>query len=364
MVPALGGGETLDVAGLAVAERTRRALTRTGFTLVPPGTASPGPVLFVASDALIEPQVLLGLAQAADADAGAMSAQDPLEAPAALLVPGREPGTEVPANAADLGALAARLHRAERLRLVPTGSALCQRVHTAADADRLTRHLVAALAQPSDGFFARYFDRRISSRLSPWLVRRGVTPNAITLFATGVGLAGAACLATQGRTLQVLGSLLFIASTILDGCDGEVARLSFTSSDFGRRLDLIGDNVVNGAVFLAIGWSAVYADSSDGMSALVSVTLTGFVLATVSGFAFSRWIERSGRGRELHNLYESLASRDFAYFVLPLALLGRLHWFVWLAAIGSYAFVALLVVLRVRLGDGPPPPPVGERQWA
>jgi phosphatidylglycerophosphate synthase len=220
--------------------------------------------------------------------------------------------------------------------------------------------------RPTDGVFARHFDRRISSRLSPWLVRRGVTPNAITLLATLVGLAGAACLATSGRVLQVLGSLLFVASTILDGCDGEVARLSFTSSDFGRRLDLIGDNLVNAAVFLAIGWSVLHADAGPATSALVWVTLGGFALATVSGFAFSRWIDRSGRGAAIHDLYESLASRDFAYVVLLLAALGRLHWFVWLAAFGSYAFVALLAGLRVHLGrtPAPPAPPVGERRWA
>jgi phosphatidylglycerophosphate synthase len=204
------------------------------------------------------------------------------------------------------------------------------------------------------------------SRLSPALVRRGITPNAITLAATAVGLIGAGLLATQSRWLHILGASLFIASTILDGCDGEVARLSFTSSDFGRRLDLVGDNVVNAAVFIAIGWSALHSDGGSTMSTLVWLTLGGFALATAAGCAFSRWIDRSGRKAEFNDLYESLASRDFAYFVLLLAALDRLRWFIGFAAVGSYAFVIVLAVIRLRAGRGPAPPapPVGERQWA
>jgi len=239
-------------------------------------------------------------------------------------------------------------------------------VRTPADAARVERELLAGLRRKSDGFFARHFDRRISSRLSPRFVRRGITPNAITALATLVGLAGAACLAAPSRGLHVAGALLFVASTILDGCDGEVARLSFTSSEFGRKLDLIGDNVVNAAVFLAIAWSSWQSHGGPGMRALVSFTLGGFALATLAGFVFSRWLGRSGRDEELHDLYESLASRDFAYFVLLLALCGRLHWFVGFAAVGSYAFVVFLagVWLRARRGPTPPAPPVVEGQWA
>jgi phosphatidylglycerophosphate synthase len=360
VLPAAGGAH--QVAGLAVAERSRRALECAGFTLVEPGSGPPGPhTLFVAGDAAVEPQALLALAEAAVAGRGSMSAENAIEAPAALVVPAGGPAGGALVSAEDLGPLAARLRETDRLRLAATGGALCQRIQTHGDALRLERRMLGALAQPTDGFFARHFDRRISSRLSPRLVRLGVRPNTITLFATGVGLAGAACLATPSHALQVLGALLFVASTILDGCDGEVARLSFTSSDFGRRLDLIGDNLVNAAIFVAIGWNALATGAGHGPSWLVWATLGGFVLATAAGFAFSRWINRSGRKAELHDWYESLASRDFAYFVLLLAMLGRLPWFVWFAAIGSYAFVALLAVIWLRAGREPAPP-LGERE--
>jgi phosphatidylglycerophosphate synthase len=323
-----------------------------------------GHTLFVAGDAVIEPTAFLALARDASAGMGTISAENPIEAPAALLVPAGE--SEGLVDVRDLGVLALRLRESGRLRLAATGEALCQRVQTPHDAERVTRRLLVSLVQPSDGFFARHFDRRISSWLSPWLVRRGLSPNTITLVATAVGLAGAALLASQSYLPILAGALLFIVSTILDGCDGEVARLSFTSSELGRRLDLVCDNVVNAAVFIAIGWSAIHAPDAAATRLLVWVTLGGFALATLAGFFFSRWIERTGRGGELHAWYESLASRDFAYFVLLLALIGHIHWFVWFAAVGSWAFVAGLAVIRLRAGrrPSPPTPPMSEQQWA
>ncbi|MCC6639853.1 MAG: CDP-alcohol phosphatidyltransferase family protein [Deltaproteobacteria bacterium] len=344
-----------EVAGLAVSERTRRVLTRAGCTFGE-AVAGTGSVLLVAGDAAIEPRALEALIAAASDEVGAMIADNAIEAPAALIVPASDPDARTVTSAGELGAVAMRLRDAGRLRLVPSTGALCQRIRSAADARRIERHMLAALVQPTDGFFARHFDRKLSSRLSPALVRLGVRPNTITLVATLIGLVGAAMLAAPSHALQVAGALLFVVSTILDGCDGEVARLSVTSSAFGRRLDLIGDNVVNAAVFIAIGWSAISTDARLLAPSLVWIALGGLTLATVAGFSFSRWIDRSGRKAEFYDWYESLASRDFAYFVLLLAAVGRLHWFVWCAAIGTYAFVVVLAVIRLRAAREPAAP--------
>ena len=54
-----------------------------------------------------------------------------------------------------------------------------------------------------------------------------------------------------------MGALLFLSHSILDGCDGELARLRFQESRWGGILDFWGDNVVHVAVFacMGIGWS-------------------------------------------------------------------------------------------------------------
>ena len=214
--------------------------------------------------------------------------------------------------------------------------------------------MLASLIRPTDGFFARYFDRYLSRRLSVVLVRWGVHPNLVTGAATLVGLVGAGLLASVHQPLQVLGALVFIFATILDGCDGEVARLSLRTSKLGGRLDLIGDNIVNGAVFVAIGTACLRAQPTLLMQAAVGATLVGLGLATAAGFWYSTWLSRSGRQEAIRDRYESLVSRDFAYLILALAVLGGLSWFVWAAAVGSNLFALLLAALRLK--EWPPEP--------
>jgi len=345
-IAAAPGDGGWEVAGLPARERTRRALALEGLDATSAGDTR----LLVAADALIEPGALRALA-GAEAPPGVALAADAPGPPAALRLPADD---AAPAGADELAALAERLRREGRLRLVDTGGARCQRVRSADEARRAEQELLAALVRPTDGFFARHFDRRISTRISLPLVRRGVRPNTITVVATLVGLAGAWLIVSNAWPVQVLGALLFVFSTVLDGCDGEVARLSLRTSLFGRRLDLVGDNLVNAAVFVAIGAWSLHAHPTFWMKAAVMTALAGLAFATVAGFWYSEWMYGTGRGDALRDHYERLASRDFAYLLLALALLGKLHWFVWAAAAGSNLFALGLVVLRIR--EWPPLP--------
>jgi len=347
-VPAQGD-PSWKLAGLSVAERTRRALAQAGIAADPAHASAPQ--LLVAADALLEPGAVRTLVEeAADAE-WAVAPAAGTELPAALRVPA---DTRAPAHADDLAVLAKRFQDQGRLRFVDTGDARCCRIRSAADARRVEGEMLASLIRSTDGFFARYFDRYLSRRLSVVLVRWGVHPNLVTGAATLVGLVGAGLLASVHQPLQVLGALVFIFATILDGCDGEVARLSLRTSKLGGRLDLIGDNIVNGAVFVAIGTACLRAQPTLLMQAAVGATLVGLGLATAAGFWYSTWLSRSGRQEAIRDRYESLVSRDFAYLILALAVLGGLSWFVWAAAVGSNLFALLLVALRLK--EWPPEP--------
>ena len=54
----------------------------------------------------------------------------------------------------------------------------------------------------------------------------------------------------------VLGSLLVQLQSILDGCDGEIARLKFKSSKVGEWLDNILDDQVNVGYGIGLGFAA------------------------------------------------------------------------------------------------------------
>ena len=114
----------------------------------------------------------------------------------------------------------------------------------------------------TDSFLSRHIHRPISRFITKRLVKTAVTPNVVTLFNIVVGLAGAFFLAKGVYGLQVLGSLLFLSSTILDGVDGELARLTLKETVFGHYLDIVGDNVVHVAVFFGIALG-LYRHTSD-----------------------------------------------------------------------------------------------------
>lgn len=194
-----------------------------------------------------------------------------------------------------------------------------------------------------DGLVDRYFNRKLSSRLTPWLVKTPLTPNQITLISVGVGLVSAFFFWLGEYLYGVLGALLFQFSAVLDCCDGEVARLKSMQSRFGWWLDLIGDNVVHIALFLAIAW-AVYRQSGSGLwlglgaaaSAGASLSL-GFVLLqeTVSSRA-------AQADDPLRRAMDQAVNRDFSLVVLVFALIHRLDWFLWLAALGANLFWMVL----------------------
>src|SRR2546429_9887154 len=84
------------------------------------------------------------------------------------------------------------------------------------------------------------------------LASTSVTPYMMTLTSVAVGLAGAPFFLGEAPALQLTGAMLFLAHSVLDGCDGELARLKFQQSRRGAILDFWGDNTVHVAVFICM----------------------------------------------------------------------------------------------------------------
>src|SRR5260370_15084218 len=117
--------------------------------------------------------------------------------------------------------------------------------------------LLRRLIKRNEGFMSRHFERRISLAITRRLAATPVTPNIMTLTSVVIGLAGAPFFLSSAPAFQVAGALLFLTHSVLDGCDGELARLKFQQSRAGAILDYWGDNTVHVAVFvcIAIGWA-------------------------------------------------------------------------------------------------------------
>lgn len=223
-----------------------------------------------------------------------------------------------------------------------------------ADLPRAEDWLLASLIKDTEGFLSRHFERRISLAISRRLAATRVTPNAMTLLSVAVGLAGAAMFLSSSPRAPLAGALLVLLHSILDGCDGELARLKFQESRFGGVLDFWGDNVVHSALFgaIAIAWSRASGQSWPlllGASAVLGTILSAaFVyrhtMAQVEEGPLFTTVSRSPDSA-FSRVADALARRDFLYLLVLLAALGKSHWFLAMAAVGSPIYFLLLVAI-------------------
>jgi phosphatidylglycerophosphate synthase len=208
------------------------------------------------------------------------------------------------------------------------------------------RLLLRSLGREGDSVVVRTIDRRLSQALTRRLMRTAITPNQITVLSAAMGLLGALLLAQPWQGWQVLGSLLFLLSTILDGCDGELARLTFQESEFGAKLDLIMDNVVHLFLFPCLALGLYRRESNTLYFVLGGLTLGGILVSIAVYLPYL--LRRQKMHSSLARVHERLASRDFAYLLPVLALFDKLHWFLWAATVGSYVFAIAWLVLTMR----------------
>jgi 1L-myo-inositol 1-phosphate cytidylyltransferase / CDP-L-myo-inositol myo-inositolphosphotransferase len=227
-----------------------------------------------------------------------------------------------------------------------------QDVRDAADVQAAEKKLFNSLKGEFEGFVDRFFNRKISRWFTRIFLAGGFSPNAITILAAVVGLVSAAGFGLGTYSAGIIAALLFQLAAIIDCCDGEVARLTFTESPFGAWLDIAMDNVVHMAIFagIAVG-SYLRGDGSDG--AWVPLALGS---AAVLGNGLSFWLVTRAQKIKAASgwrtpvqaawsdfMLKNVASRDFSVIVLTFAVLGKLDWFLWMAATGSVVFSLLML---------------------
>lgn len=243
-----GYGVDRKLAGLSVGERLLLALSAEGFERVAFVGAGPAPRSDRADIEVFE------AIQVSPEDMGENFLVLPADAvfDRAMLREGDEPDADLPVRRmgsqawkavvtdpagwlALLGKGRARTGRRFAIRVTDDAS------HRAAE-----RSLLLSLRKDIDGFVSTHLNRYVSLFVSRYLVRTGIRPNAVTvmIMLVGVGAGVAAALADPWWMLVIAG-VLFQAQSILDGCDGEIARLTYRFSRRGQWLDTMGDDLTN-----------------------------------------------------------------------------------------------------------------------
>ena len=136
-----------------------------------------------------------------------------------------------------------KLASAGRARAIDGGDLFWHDIDDPEDARVAEKKLLAGLRTDGDGPIASRLNRPISTRISAQVVRTSITPNQVSVATLLVSLLAAVVVAGATYPLLVLGGILFHFASVLDGVDGEVARLKFQSSKRGEYFDTVCDSV-------------------------------------------------------------------------------------------------------------------------
>ncbi len=154
-------------------------------------------------------------------------------------------------------------------------------ITTAAGRRRARRAVLQSLRKPTDGWFARTIDRSISLSISSALAPFPIHPNAVTVGTLLVGV-GAGLLAARGTYAAFAAAgALFLLASILDGVDGEIARMKFQGSVAGQWLDTVCDDLTN-AVYLAGVTAGVWRAFASTWLLAAGIAAVALDIATVS----------------------------------------------------------------------------------
>ena len=135
--------------------------------------------------------------------------------------------------------------------------------------------LLKNLYKPADGILSKKFNRRVSTFITRFLVKTPVTPNMISVFIPALAILTFFLLSKGTYPWLIIGGLMIQFLSIIDGCDGEIARLKFMNSFFGAWLDPILDRYVD--MFLIAGMAYGYWNATGSKLILFMAIMVMFV---------------------------------------------------------------------------------------
>ena len=226
------------------------------------------------------------------------------------------------------------------------------------------------MSKPQDGFVSRFLNRPISHRITCFLLKFPIYPSAWTILIFILPLIACVFFVRGDYVSIVIGTAIFQAFSILDGCDGEIARAKNLESKFGERLDHLCDFLASLLYVLALGLGLHRL--SEGVVCAVLITANEWLLrggkseisvasSTLHESLYARHRAMIGHSGLL-NLGErfvwwlfQLTKRDMAVFIfLILATLGLAEWILhlWMIVAGASLVLSTIAAVRSSIGDG------------
>lgn len=176
--------------------------------------------------------------------------------------------------------------------------------------------LLQTLRPSKDGLISKWINRRFSLRITKALAPTGLTPNQVTFLSFLLAVVSAFCFSFAK---PFWGGLLAQLSSIIDGVDGELARLKFRQSRYGALFDAILDRYADFLIIIGMTYAWFSSTGSTAALLLGSAALAGVPMSML----FKEKFQAVTGKQYIPELYDGIsgylpANRDGRLFLVML----------------------------------------------
>ena len=179
------------------------------------------------------------------------------------------------------------------------------------------KKLLATLKKTSDGPVSRYLNRPISTRITRHLLRTDITPNYVSFFSFILAMLGAFLFFSGGYINLVIGAILAQVSSVIDGCDGEIARLKFQVTEFGGWFDAVLDRYADAFLLFGLTYYAYFTNMNFSVLFIGFLAIIGTFMNSYTADKYDGLMKRKlGQGKHYFRM-----GRDVRIFIIFLGAL-------------------------------------------
>ncbi len=194
------------------------------------------------------------------------------------------------------------------------------------------------LGKKEDGPISKYVNRKISTRITMLIVSKGYrpSPNKVSLAVFVLSLTPLYFYVSNN---PFLAGILVQTASILDGVDGELARILGKTSKFGAFIDGIFDRIADILIIIGASYFSYFYLGKNDLFDLTTyfLALSGSLMVS---YLHIRAIHYLGKHPALIGNIPQFASRDVRLFILFLgSIVGFVFEALFTVALITYAYV-------------------------
>ena len=138
----------------------------------------------------------------------------------------------------------------------------------------------------NDGPISKHINRPISKWITSKITDYPLTPNQISIAVFFISVFSGLIISMEGYFFLLLGALLAQLSSILDGCDGEIARLKLLKSKFGGWFDQVLDRYSDLFIFTGLTFHTYFIHKTLTVFLIGFIAVGGRIISSYTAFVY------------------------------------------------------------------------------